>query len=59
MGGEAEVLSTLTLLVAVCEQSLRALKQVSPPAIETVELVEGLRAHIYELLSSGRFKQAG
>jgi hypothetical protein len=46
----------LTLLMAVCEQSLRVLKQVSPPETETVELVERLRAHVYERLSSGHFE---
>jgi len=49
MGGEA--LPTLTLLLAVCEASLRSLKQVSPPETEIVELVEHLRAHLYERLN--------
>jgi hypothetical protein len=56
MGGEAEALPMLTLLMAVCEQSLRVLKQVSPPETETVELVERLRAHVYERLNSGHFE---
>jgi hypothetical protein len=55
MGGEAEVLPMLTLLMAVCEQSLRVLKR-SPPETETVELVERLRAHVSERLSSGHFE---
>jgi hypothetical protein len=56
MGGEAEALPTMTLLLAVCEVSLRELKQVSPPETETVELVERLRAHVYERLNAGRFE---
>jgi hypothetical protein len=55
MSGEAEALPALTLLLAVCEQSLHALEGVSPPDAETTELVERLRDRLSQLLKSGRF----
>ncbi len=55
MSGEAEALPALTLLRAVCVQSLRALEGVSPPDPETTELVERLRDRLSELFESGRF----
>jgi hypothetical protein len=55
VSGEDEVLPVLTLLLAVCEQSLLGLEGVSPPAPETTEVIERLRDHLSRLLKSGRF----
>jgi hypothetical protein len=50
IAGDEQLPRLLTLLVAVCEQSLVELEALSSPDPETTDLVEQLRARIYDLL---------